>query len=149
MATAYLVSTALMAVLAVAVIAWLMNGPTWYHYSPPARDAAGLPEPADAEGSGPVGRLASRPAVQLAGFVALVLAVLVVPIVYIAAPSGSQPMAGTAIAVGGGGLVVGYLLYGVYVAASGRGHPRSLAVAESATVAGVLFLVAIVARLVM
>ncbi|MFC6975152.1 hypothetical protein ACFQL1_11585 [Halomicroarcula sp. GCM10025709] len=149
MATAYLVSTALMAVLAVAVVAWLMNGRQWYQYAPPARDAAGLPEPADAADGGPIGRLASQPAVQLAAFALLVVAVLVLPVVYISAPGGSQPMVGMAIAVGGGALVVGYLLYGVYAAASGRGHPRSLAVAESATVGGALFLVAIVVRLVM
>jgi hypothetical protein len=149
MAAVYLVSTALTAVLVVAVVAWMMNGRQWYHYSPPAQDAAGLPEPADAEEGGPVGRLASQPAVQLAGFALLVVAALVVPVVYISAPAGTQPMAGLAIAGGGGALVVGYLLYGVYVAASGRGHPRSLAVAESATVGGALFLVAIVVRLVM
>ncbi|WP_276276451.1 hypothetical protein [Haloarcula regularis] len=47
----------------------------------------------------------------------------------------------------GGMVLVGYLLFGVYISAKRRGHPSSLAAAESATVAGTLFLVAITVRL--
>jgi len=42
----------------------------------------------------------------------------------------------------------GYLLYGTYSAAKGRGHPSSIAAAETATLAGALFLVAVSSQLI-
>lgn len=146
MTTAYLASTALMGLFVVAVLMWMARSRGWYHYSPTVVSEGWSP---GVERGSSVGRLASQPAVWIVSFIVLIIGFVVGVIAFISAPAGSGSMAGPAVALGGGLLVVGYLLYGVYYAAKQRGHPRSLAVAESATVAGVLFLLAITAQLLM
>jgi len=140
MATAYLASTALMGVLVMAVVAWMVRGRGWYQYSPGASTSA----------RSPAGDLESRfetyadePMVWVAAFAVLVVGLLIGVVASISGPVETQSIAGLAVAVVGGAGLCGYLLFGVYLSATRRGHPRSLAVAESATVAGVLFLIAI------
>jgi hypothetical protein len=81
--------------------------------------------------------------VWVAAFAVLVVGLLVGVVASISGPVETQAIAGVAVAVVGGAGLCGYLLFGVYLSATRRGHPRSLAVAESATVAGVLFLIAV------
>lgn len=144
MVTAFLVSTALMGVLVVGVVGWLAWRRGWYDYAPSADGVALVPA-----GDGQVreARLSDDPRVLAVAFALLVVGTVGGVVAYISSPATQQPMVGTMVALAGGGLLAGYLLYGVYVAASERGHPRSLAVAESATVAGALFLVAVTAQL--
>ncbi|EMA20071.1 hypothetical protein C443_14592 [Haloarcula argentinensis DSM 12282] len=112
----------------------------WYQYSPGASTS----------GRSPAGDHESRfethadqPMVWVAAFAVLVVGLLIGVVASISGPVGTQSIAGLAVAVVGGAALCGYLLFGVYLSATRRGHPRSLAVAESATVAGVLFLIAI------
>jgi heme A synthase len=139
MVSTFLVSTALMAVLIAVVLGWVARRRGWYHYSP-----ATAIVPADDGGPGTGQRLSDDPRALAVAFAVLVVAAVLGVISFI---SGGPPMVGTAVGLAGGGLVAGYLLFGVYLMATERGHPRSLAVAESATVAGVLFLVAVTAQL--
>jgi len=142
MVTALLVSTALMVVLGVVVLSWLAWSRGWYHYSP----AFAIVPAGDGDTTGKT--LSDDPRVLAVAFAVLVLGTVGGVVAYISGPIEQQPMVGTAIGLATGGLLAGYLLFGVYASAMGRGHPRSLAVAESATVAGVLFLVAVTAQLV-
>ncbi|MFC7027360.1 hypothetical protein ACFQJ5_06755 [Halomicroarcula sp. GCM10025324] len=146
MATAYLVSTALMGLLVVGVLLWLGRVRGWYQYSPAASGegwSPGVPPKST------VDRLTGSTSAWLVAFALLVVGFLVGVVAFISAPAGSGGLAGPAVAVGGGLLLVGYLLFGVYISAKRRGHPSALAAAESATVAGTLFLVAITVRLVL
>ena len=140
MSTAYLVSTALMGVLVIAAVAGMVRGRRWYQYSPGASTSARSPA-ADREDR--FGTYADQPMVWVAAFAVLVVGLLVGVVASISGPVETQAIAGVAVAVVGGAGLCGYLLFGVYLSATRRGHPRSLAVAESATVAGVLFLIAV------
>jgi len=140
MSTTYLASMGLMGVFVVAVVAWMVRGRRWYQYSPGASTS----------GRSPVGdresrfeAYADRPLAWVAAFAVLVVGLLVGVVASISGPVETQSIAGLTVAVVGGAGLCGYLLFGVYLSATRRGHPRSLAVAESATVAGVLFLIAI------
>ena len=144
MTTAYLASTALMGLLVVAVLLYMGRIRGWYQYTPVVTDDGWSP---GVDRSGQLGRLVNQPTVWLAGFTLLVVGIVVGVVAFISAPADSGSLAGPAVALGGGLLLVGYLLFGVYVSATRRGHPRSLAVAESATIAGTLFLVAVTVQL--
>ncbi|MBX0295411.1 hypothetical protein [Haloarcula nitratireducens] len=145
MTTAYLVSTALMGVFVLAVLGWIGRSRGWYHYSPSA-DRVALPPGDDLDAQ--FARLSGDPLALTAAFALLVVGAVGGVALYIGGPTEMRAAAGIAVALGGGLLLVGYLLFGVYLSATRRGHPRSLAVAESATVAGVLFLVAVTLQLV-
>ncbi|MDS0219922.1 hypothetical protein NDI54_00980 [Haloarcula sp. S1AR25-5A] len=140
MTTAYLASTALMGVLVMAMVAWMVRGRAWYQYSP---RASGSSRSAAVEGESKSDRLVDQPMAWVGAFAVLVVGLLVGVVASISGPVETQAIAGVAVAVAGGAILCGYLLFGVYLSATRRGHPRSLAVAESATVAGVLFLIAV------
>jgi len=144
MVAAFLVSTALMGLLVVGVVGWLAWRRGWHSYAPSPRSVALVP--AD-DGRAREAQLSDDPRVLAVAFAVLVVGAVGGVVAYISSPATQQPMVGTLVALAGGGLLAGYLLYGVYAAANQRGHPRSLAVAESATVAGALFLVAVTAQL--
>ena len=129
----WLTSTVLMGVAVVAV-GWLAWHRNWHHYSP-----AGT-----ATRTGEQGRLWDDPRALGVAFAVLVLAAVGGVLAYITGPG---PMVATAVVAGTAGLLVAYLLGGVYLSATSRGHPQSLAVAESATVAGALFLVVVTVQL--
>lgn len=139
MVSTFLVSTALMAGLVAIVLGAVARRRGWYHYSP-----ATAIVPAGDGGPGSGQRLSDDPRALAVAFALLVVGAVGGVVAFV---SGGPPMVGPAVALGAGGLLAGYLLFGVYVMATERGHPRSLAVAESATVAGVLFLVAVTAQL--
>jgi hypothetical protein len=137
MALGWLTSTALMGVL-VLVLGWLAWSRGWYRYSPaPAVTPVG-----DAESP-----LWDDPRALGVAFAVLLVGAVGGVVAYITGGVGPQSTVGPAIALGTGGLLVAYLLGGVYLSATSRGHPRSLAVAESVTVAGALFLVAVTVQL--
>ena len=140
MATANPASTALMGALVVVVVAWMVRGRGWYQYSPGASTSERSPA-GDVESR--FETYADEPMVWVAAFAVLVVGLLIGVVASISGPIETQSIAGLAVAVVGGAGLCGYLLFGVYLSATRRGHPRSLAVAESATVAGVLFLIAI------
>jgi hypothetical protein len=140
MVTTYLASMALMGVLGVAVVAWMVRGRGWYQYSPGASTSGR--SPAD-DREGRFESYADQPMVWVGTFAVLVVGLLIGVVASISGPVETQATAGLAVAVVGGAGLCGYLLFGIYLSATRRGHPRSLAVAESATVAGVLFLIAV------
>ena len=146
MATAYLASTALMGVFVVAVLVWIGRVRGWYRYSPAVTSVGWSP---GVDRGNSLDRLVTQPVVWILSFFLLVIGFAVGVVASISGPASTQSMAGMAVALGGGALLIGYLLYGVYFAAKQRGHPRSLAVAESMTVGGVLFLIAVTAQLLM
>lgn len=142
MATAFLVSTALMGVIGALMLAWIGRRRGWYEYSPstaivPAERAEAVRQT----------DLSDDPRALALGFAVLVVAAVGGVVAYISGPVEQQATIGAGVALGAGAILAGYLLYGVYLSAVTRGHPRSLAVAESATVAGALFLVAVTAQL--
>ncbi len=128
----WLTSSVLMGVAVVAV-GWLAWHRDWADYSP----TAGSPV-------GEAGRLSEDPRALGVAFAVLVVGAVGGVVAYITGPG---PMVATAVVAGAGALLVAYLLGGVYLLTTSRGHPRSLAVAESATVAGTLFLVAVALQL--
>ncbi|RKS81537.1 hypothetical protein BDK61_0825 [Haloarcula quadrata] len=140
MTTTYLASMALMGALVVAVVTWMVRGRGWYHYSP-GSSTSGRSPTSDRESH--FETYADQPMVWVGAFAVLVVGLLVGVVASISGPVETQSIAGLAVAVVGGAGLCGYLLFGVYLSATRRGHPRSLAVAESATVAGVLFLIAV------
>ena len=131
MVSAFLASSVLMAGVVLAV-GWLAFHRDWADYAP-----AGSPV-------SEAGRLSEDPRVLGVAFAVLVLGAVSGVVAYITGPG---PMVATAVVAGAGALLVAYLLSGVYLLTTSRGHPRSLAVAESATVAGALFLVAVTLQL--
>ncbi|WP_254273200.1 hypothetical protein [Haloarcula marina] len=144
MTTALLVSTALMGLLVVAVLGWIGASRGWYHYTPTA-DTLALATPADGETQ--LQRLSDDPMALTVAFALLVVGFVGGVVLYISGPAEMQATMGIGIAVAGGLVLVSYLLFGVYLSATRRGHASSLAAAESATVAGVLFLIAVTAQL--
>jgi len=142
MATAFLVSTALMGVLGAVILAWIGRRRGWYDYSP-----GGAIVPTGRAEAVRGTEVSDDPRALAAAFAVLVVAAVTGVVAYISGPVEQQATAGVGVALGAGAILVGYLLFGVYHSAMNRGHPRSLAVAESATVAGALFLVAVTAQL--
>jgi len=131
MAPTALLAPALMGAVGLAVVGWLAWHRGWADYSP-------------APPVGEAGRLSEDPRALGAAFAVLVLGAVGGVVAYL---SGPGPMVAAAVVAGAGALLVAYLLGGVYLLTTSRGHPRSLAVAESATVAGTLFLVAVTLQL--
>lgn len=134
MAATALLGPTLMGAVVLALVGWLAWHRDWDDYAPAV--------------SGPLGgdseRLWDDPRALGVAFAVLVLGAVGGVVAYITGPG---PMVATAVVVGTASLLVAYLLGGVYLSATSRGHPRSLAVAESATVAGALFLVAVTVQL--
>ncbi|RLM96241.1 hypothetical protein [Haloarcula sp. Atlit-7R] len=140
MSTTYLASMGLMGPFVVAVVAWIVRGRGWYQYSPGASTSA---RSTAGEREDRFETYADQPMAWVGAFAVLVVGLLVGVVASISGPVEVQSIAGLAVAIVGGAGLCGYLLFGVYLSATRRGHPRSLAVAESATVAGVLFLIAV------
>ncbi|MFC7019824.1 MULTISPECIES: hypothetical protein [Haloarcula] len=144
MTTAYLASTGVMGLLVVGVLLWLGRARGWYQYSPAVSSHGWSP---GVQRASTLDRLTGNTSAWVVAFTLLVVGFVVGGVAVISAPDGSGGLAGPALAAGGGLVLVGYLLFGVYLSAKRRGHPSSLAAAESATVAGTLFLVAITVTL--
>jgi hypothetical protein len=143
MAGELLVSTAVMGGLIVLVTLWVTLSPRWT--GAPVRTTLAENE-GDRLGRGSGGVL-SQPAVWTVGFAVVVVGIIVAIVGFGTGALGGMVSPTVALIGGLGALLVGYLVYGVYVAAAAKGHPKSIAAGEAAAVAGALFLVAIVAQL--
>ena len=125
MAATYLLSTALMGVLALGIAFVVARGRAWHEYRPQFV----RPEDLSVDGD---------PLLLMLGFILLIVVTL----------------GATLFAVGGGGvaaflgvaaaLVVGFLAVGVYVTARSNGHPHSHAVGEAIITLGALVLATVV-----
>lgn len=143
-ASVYLASAAIMGVLALVVVTMVSRGPGWYRYTPQATDGteAGW-SPGQSRPS-----LFERTETWIATFVLLTVGAIAGVMALVtdpAAPSDltSGPVVGVGIAV-----VVLYLLFGTYATARQHGHSYSLAIMETASAFGALFLLAIMLQLV-
>lgn len=134
--TTYLLSSLLMAVALLAVGSTALRVRAWQHS--PVVDGT------DGERT-EFAALLRHQTTWTVGFVAIVLGLLVSTLAYLDGVAGSQVVLLSLL----GGMVVSYIIVGVYYAAASRGHPHSYAVAESVTALGALFIVAIVATLLM
>lgn len=145
MASTYLASTLLMGALAVLVLVAVVRSRRWYHYSPEPDEDTQVTWGQAGEARPP--RL-EQPTGWILGFFALVLAAVGGVFAFVtnpAAPAGL--LSGPVVAVAA--LLLGlYLLLGVYTSAKQRGHPDSIAAAETATVFSALFLAAVAAQLI-
>ncbi|MDG5774832.1 hypothetical protein VB773_15220 [Haloarculaceae archaeon H-GB2-1] len=143
MATGHLASTFLMGALVVVLVTWAVTGRAWRTYAPTLERAGDDAHPT----GGTVSWLVSQPVVWMGGFVALALLLVGGVVAFLSTPSAGLSLGVTVIGAMAL-LVVAYLLVGVYISATRRGHPRSLAAAETVSVGGALFLLAVVAQLV-
>lgn len=121
----YLVSMALMGVLALVVIAATATGRDWRRYTPEiGREDVDL-----------LTGLSRSPLVWVLSFFLLVVLALVA--VFVALSGG-----GTTLFVALAGLLVlGFILLGVYAVGRSRGHPHAYAVGEAVITLGFLFLI--------
>jgi len=138
-------SMLVMGVLAAVVIGALARSRPWYSHTPSAMD--------DTESGWVPGGYEERSVFSGTGvWVGLFLVLAVGAVVGVglfvsssAAPTGL--LSGPILVVAG--LFVGvYMALGVYVTATARGHPKSMAAAEMAAVCGALLLVAVSSQLI-
>lgn len=140
--TSYVVSTLLMGVLAALVVVALLRSRHWYTYSPEAGTELAT---APGESRPPV---LSRPTTWIAGFVLLAALAVGGVFVFVTTPDAPAGLFSLPVLAVGGLMLVAYLLLGTYYAAKGRGHSSSIAAAESATLFGVLLLLAVATQLI-
>jgi ABC-type multidrug transport system permease subunit len=145
MVSPQITSMLVMAVLAVIVIAALARSRRWHSHQPGATDDGGTgwsPGGYEAES------LLTGTSVWIGLFLVLAVGAVAGVALFVsssAAPSGL--LAGPIVLVSA--LFVGlYVVLGVYVTAKARGHPSSMAAAETATVGGALFLIAVASQLI-
>ena len=143
--TSYLASSLLMGTLAVLVLVALVRSRRWYRYSPRPDGEAGVAWAPDGDAGPP---LLERPEAWIAAFFGLALLAVGGVFAFVTSPAAPDGLLSVPVLVLAGLLLGPYLLLGVYTAAKGRGHPSSVAAAETATVLGALFLVAVTLQLV-
>lgn len=143
MAAQLLVGTAVMVAFVVGVILYTARGRGWYRYTPQtSREGVGW-TPGDE--TTPTAGWLSRPVTWIVAFFAVTaLSVVGVFLFATGAATGSSTLLLGAVA----GLIVVYLVGGVYLMARQRGHSSAMAVAESATASGAVLLLLIVVQLV-
>ncbi|MEF8840020.1 MAG: hypothetical protein V5A62_00135 [Haloarculaceae archaeon] len=131
-----LLTGAVVLALALAAVRWV----DWRGYAPDAPDGPGL-----------LARAAGHPGVWIVGFL-LLLAVFgggaVAFVGGVGLPETMVNALGVVLGAATAAVVGGYVFYGTYASARGRGRPASVAVAEGSTLVGALFLLVIAARLV-
>lgn len=143
--TSFLASTVLMGALAVLILVAVLRSRRWYRYSPPSAGEAG---PGWTPEGRPQSSVLARPTTWIAGFVLLALLAVGGVFAFVTNPDAPAELTSAPVLGVGGALVGSYLLAGVYYAAKERGHPSSIAAAETATVVGALFLVAVSLQLI-
>lgn len=125
--TVYLVSMAVMGILALLVVALTATGRDWYDYtpriSPPERDT--------------LSELASSPRAWVVLFFLVVAVVLGATLSTLGGGSATPALALVGL------LVLGFVVLGVYAAGRSRGHPHAYAVGESVITLGALLLLVI------
>lgn len=139
MAQTLFLSTFLTGALVLAVVLAAGRMVDWQGYTP---DAAGRP--------GLVSRAAENTTAWIVGFL-LMLAVFgggTVAFVAGVLPESLVNAVGLVLGVATAAVVGGYIFYGTYATARGRGRPSSVAVAEGTTLVGAMFLLVITVKLV-
>jgi hypothetical protein len=131
-----LLTGAVLLAIALAAVRWV----DWRDYAPESSDGPGL-----------VSRAADSPAVWIAGFLLLLAVFGGGAVAFVAGVGLPEPMVdavGLVLGIATATVVAGYVFYGTYASARGRGRPTSVAVAEGTTLVGALFLLVIAVRLV-
>jgi hypothetical protein len=135
-----LLPTLLLGLLGIGVLIAIGRSHQWYRYSPDT--------PFERENAPEHRSVMSRPSTWLLAFIGLVGLAVGGVWVLVTGSGGAGGLANPLLLGAGGALLVGYLLVGMYAAAKSRGHSPAMAVAETATTAGVLLLIAVSARLI-
>jgi len=130
--TTYLLSSLLMAVVLLGVGFAAVRSRAWRQYAPVG----------DHEGNAAVALL-KQPATWTWGFVVIVIGALASTLAYLNGVAVAQSILVPLL----GGLVVAYLVVGIYYAAKSRGHAHAYAVAESMIALAALILVAAISQL--
>jgi|AntRauTorcE11898_2_1112593.scaffolds.fasta_scaffold30768_2 hypothetical protein len=137
-------SALVMGVLAVIVVAAVARSRPWESYRPAA---VGV-ELGETPGGGGAASRTDGTGLWVGLFLVLALGALAGVGLFVSSAGASAGLLSGPIAVGAALFVGAYLVLGVYVTARGRGHPSSMAAAETATVCGVLFLIAVSTQLI-
>lgn len=145
MSSTYLASTLLMGLLAVLVLVAVIRSRQWYHYSAEPDEGTQVGWAREGDTTPP---LLERPTTWILGFVGLMGLAVGGVFAFVTNPDAPAALLSTPVMAGGGALVGAYLLYGTYAAVKSRGHSRSIAAAETVTLAGGLFLVAVSTQLI-
>lgn len=137
----YIVSTILMGLFLVAVVALVRISERREYEAPSSREGGGLAT-----------WLTESPMAWILGFFLLVFVTGGASVLYVGGmlPSGSgatAQLAGAALAAVVALVLVGYLVWGAYATARSHGYVRSGAVAVGAWMVGLLFVVVIAAQL--
>jgi hypothetical protein len=140
MAQTLLLSTLLTGAVLLAIVVVAVRWVDWRGYALEPREGPGL-----------LSRAAGHPAVWIVGFL-LLLAVFgggaVAFVAGVGLPEEMVSAVGVVLGAATALVVAGYVFYGTYASARGRGRPTSVAVAEGSTLVGALFLLVIAVRLV-
>lgn len=144
MAVEHLVGAAIMVGLAIAVLLATVRGRHWYRYTPQtSRDEGGWSPGTTEEESK---SWLSRPVTWILAF--FLVGILAVGGIFLyATGAGSAAMSNVLLAAVGA-LIVVYLVGGIYLMARQRGHSSAMAVAESLTASGAVFLALVTFQLV-
>jgi hypothetical protein len=141
----FLASTLVMGLLVAGVVALMVRGRPWRHYTPQVaygKLSAGGGVPRSA-----ISRAINTPSVWTAAFLLLVV-VIIAGTVAVLGGSGSVITAPVLIGLLGV-VIVGNLVGGVFVAMRSNGRPFSQAIAASVVTLGALFLLGLTVRLVL
>jgi len=140
MVSMLLVGTVVMGAFVLGVGTFVVRSRRWHHYTPHYR-----PEEMPTRPGGAIAALAGQTWLWVATFLVLAVAIGGVALAFVVLPDGAT--AGLALGILGAVLIGAYIVLGVYVSAKNRGHPRSIAAAESAVTFGILFLIAVVGQI--
>lgn len=135
-------SALVMGVLAVIVIAAVARSRPWQRYQPGVTEESETGRsPGSAGGDDGTG-------LWIGLFLLLSLGAVAGVGVFVTSATTSMGLLSGPIVIGSALFVGIYLVLGVYVTATQRGHPKSMAAAETATVVGALFLLAVSTQLI-
>lgn len=142
---AYLASALVMGMLVVAVGVATTRNRRWKTYSPSATPEGEWYDDARTGGQRTWPRLTQSLNVWIALYAVLAVGFGGMVVAFV---NGPDTGIGSAITAGFGGLLICFLLIGVYAAARGNDHSSALATAESVVTLGMLGIIAIAARLI-
>lgn len=140
--TGYLVSTVVMGLLGLGVLVFVLRGRRWHHYAP--TDAYATLRAGEARPASQVSRFAGSTGTWILLYVLLVLGFLGGTVLY----SGGG-ISGTIVIGALGVVIVAFVLIGVYAAMRENGRSYAQAAGTAAVIAGMLFALAIVLKLVL
>jgi hypothetical protein len=131
-------------VVLVATVVFL-SGRGWRQYSPAAIGGGG---PGD-EGRPTVVALAGNPTVWMLSFLAAIAVFGGATIAFVGGgvSESTIQLGGVVLVVAGGGVAIGYLFFGTFIAAKGRGLGNAAAAAIGSWVLGLAFVLVVVAKL--